>query len=258
VSEHPPPPDALTTPSVAGGPWTLDVSSVAPETLPLLFHRAHRNLVVGHRIDVAVSDRIGQERLVDLVEGAGWRLLDDPVSAPRCRLEFQVERRHTLADTVGTGMRLLVCGVNPSPYSADVGIGFGRPGNRFWPAALAAGIVPVDRDPIAALSAGTGMTDFVKRPTRTAAEVTPDEYADGFARVTRLVEWFAPRAVCFVGLSGWRTVVDRNAIAGVQPDGIAGRPVYLMPSTSGLNARSTPSTLADHLSAASVLSLDSD
>ena len=44
-------------------------------------------------------------------------------------------------------MRLLVCGLNPSVFSADVGIGFARNGNRYWPAALAAGIVTVDRDP---------------------------------------------------------------------------------------------------------------
>ena len=258
MTQRPPPLEALVTPSVPGAPWKLDVAAAAPDTLPLLFHRAHRNLDAGHRIDVTVSNRIGQEHLVDLVEGAGWLLLDGPEPGPRGRLQFPVERRHTLADTVGAGMHLLVCGVNPSPYSADVGVGYGRPGNRFWPAALSAGIVTVDRDPIAALNAGTGMTDFAKRVTRTAAEVTPDEYIAGFARVTRLVEWLAPRAVCFVGLSGWRTVVDRKARAGVQPDLIAGRPVYLMPSTSGLNAHSTTSTLADHLSAASALSLVSN
>jgi len=147
-------------------------------------------------------------------------------------------------------LRQLVCGVNPSPYSADVGVGYGRPGNRFWPAALAARIAPVDRDPLAALAAGTGMTDFSKRATRTAAEVTPDEYQAGFERVTRLVAWLAPGAICFVGLSGWRTVVDRHATAGVQPQTVAGRPVYVMPSTSGLNARSTPADLAGHLAAA--------
>jgi TDG/mug DNA glycosylase family protein len=250
VSEHPPPPDALVAPSGDGAQWALDVSGVAPEALPVLFHRAHRNLDAGNRIDVAVTGGIAGQRLLDLVEGAGWMVLDGPSVTPRGDLEFEVECRHTLADTVGTGMRLLVCGVNPSPYSADVGVGYGRPGNRFWPAALASGIVPIDRDPMAALASGMGMTDFAKRATRTAAEVTADEYSTGFARVTRLVAWLAPGAVCFVGLSGWRTVVDRHAVAGVQPDLIAGRPVYLMPSTSGLNARSTPSTLADHLAAA--------
>ena len=114
-------------------------------------------------------------------------------------------------------MRLLMCGVNPSLYSADAGVGYARPGNRFWTAALAAGIVDRDRDPIdALLGHGVGMTDFVKRPTRTAAEVTVDEYRAGYARVERLVEWLQPGAVCFVGLSGWRTVVDPKAMAGLQ------------------------------------------
>jgi TDG/mug DNA glycosylase family protein len=258
VPELPPTPDALIAPSGSDSPWTLDVSGSAPEALPLLFHRAHRNLGAGTRINVTVTGGIGRDRLVDLVDGAGWTLLYDPVAAAPEHLEFQVERRHTLADTVGPRMRLLVCGVNPSPYSADVGVGYGRPGNRFWPAVLATGIVAVDRDPMAALAAGMGMTDFAKRATRTAAEVTQDEYEAGFDRVTRLVTWLAPGAVCFVGLSGWRTVVDRHAVAGVQPATVAGRPVYVMPSTSGLNARSTPSDLAHHLTAAWDLSPSPD
>jgi len=258
VPELPPIPDALTAPDRPGALWRWDVSGVAPEALPLLFHRAHRNLDAGSRIELSVMDGIDRDLMADLVVGAGWTLLDGPVAVPGGRLAFRVERRHTLADTVGPGMRLLVCGVNPSPYSADVGVGYGRPGNRFWPAALTAGVVPVDRDPMAALTARTGMTDFAKRATRTAAEVTQDEYEAGFARVTRLVAWLAPGAVCFVGLSGWRTVVDRHAVAGVQPATVAGRPVYVMPSTSGLNARSTPSDLADHLAAAWALSPSPD
>ncbi len=159
-------------------------------------------------------------------------------------------RARTLADSVAPDLRLLVCGVNPSLYSADAGVGYARPGNRFWPAALAAGVATVDRDPVAALAGGLGMTDFAKRATRTAAEVTREEYLAGFARVTRLVEWLRPGAVCFVGLSGWRTVVDRHAVAGLQPSAIGGRPAYVMPSTSGLNARTPLPELVDHLEAA--------
>jgi TDG/mug DNA glycosylase family protein len=148
-------------------------------------------------------------------------------------------------------MRILVCGVNPSLYSADVGIGYGRPGNRFWSAAVAAGIVGKARDPIDALAGHrVGMTDFVKRATRTAAEVTADEYRRGYARVEQLVEWLTPGAVCFVGLSGWRTVVDPKAVAGLQAEPIGGRPAYLMPSTSGLNARTSLGELTEHLRAA--------
>jgi double-stranded uracil-DNA glycosylase len=225
------------------------VPDVRPEELPFLFHRVHRRLAPGDRLELSWAGSAPADRVADLVEGAGWTRLDHP-NGVAGRGRILVERRHTLADSVGPGMRLLVCGINPSPYSADVGVGYGRPGNRFWPAALAAGVVPVDRDPAAALSAGTGMTDFVKRATPRAAEVTREEYEAGFARVTRLVAWLRPGAVCFVGLSGWRTVVDRHAVAGVQPETIAGRPAYVMPSTSGLNARTPPAELSRHLAAA--------
>jgi hypothetical protein len=59
--------------------------------------------------------------------------------------------------------------------------------------------------------------------------------------------------VCFVGLAGWRAAVDRRAQAGVQPSGLAGAPVYVMPSTSGLNARCPLAELTDHLRAAARL-----
>jgi TDG/mug DNA glycosylase family protein len=97
------------------------------------------------------------------------------------------------------------------------------------------------------------MTDFAKRPTRTAAEVTREEYETGLARVSALVGWLRPGAVCFVGLSGWRAVVDRDATAGPQSGTLAGRPVYVMPSTSGLNARTPLDELARHLAAAADL-----
>jgi len=67
------------------------------------------------------------------------------------------------------------------------------------------------------------------------------------------VEWLEPGAVCFVGLAGWRAAIDRRARAGVQPEPFGGRPAYVMPSTSGLNARVPPAELADHLRAAAAL-----
>jgi TDG/mug DNA glycosylase family protein len=98
------------------------------------------------------------------------------------------------------------------------------------------------------------MTDLVKRATPRADELARDEYRDGLARVERLVRWLEPGAVCFVGLAGWRAAVDRRAVAGEQPDGIGGRPAYVMPNTSGLNARVPLAELADHLRAAIALS----
>jgi len=90
----------------------------------------------------------------------------------------------------------------------------------------------------------------VKRATVGAGELRTAEYRDGAARVERLVRWLEPGAVCFVGLAGWRAAVDRSAQPGVQPEPFGGAPAYVMPSTSGLNARTPRAELAAHLGAA--------
>jgi len=192
------------------------------------------------------------ERLLDVLVGAGFAVenvqLDGDVVRGRAR------RARSLPDTVGPGMGLLVVGLNPSLYAADAGVGYARPGNRFWPAALAAGVVTRDRDAFHALRVhGVGMTDLVKRATPGASVLGAVEYRAGMARVERLVRWLEPDAVCFVGLSGWRVAVDPGATTGPQPEGIGGRPAYVMPSTSGANAHARLDALTEHLRAAAEL-----
>jgi TDG/mug DNA glycosylase family protein len=258
-----------------GGGWArASYLHVRRERLPLALADLHHALAVGapaHLLlhagkrsgTLADDDFPGRwfsawepDALADVFVGAGFTIERCAVdAADTFWLAARITRARTLPDTVGPGMRLLVCGLNPSVYAADVGVGFARPGNRFWPAALAAGLVRRDRDPRAALlHDGVGMTDLVKRATPRADELTRDEYRGGLARVERMVAWLHPGAVCFVGLAGWRAAVDRRAKAGEQPDGIGGRPAYVMPSTSGLNARVPVDELADHLRAALALS----
>jgi len=174
--------------------------------------------------------------LLDLLEGAGFGVESTDTLRPGLR-EIRARRRSTLPDTVGADMNVLMCGLNPSIHAAEAGVGFVTGSNRFWSAAMAAGVVSVDRDPHGALHRdGVGMTDLVKRATRRADELADDEYRTGLGRIERLVAWLQPGVVCFVGLSGWRIAVDRRAKAGLQPRSLGGRPVYVMPSTSGLNA----------------------
>lgn len=190
------------------------------------------------------------ERLRDVVTGAGFALdeLEVRSNAGDLSLTVRARRARSLPDTVGPGMRLLVCGLNPSLRAADAGVGFVTPGNRFWPAALAAGLVSRDRDPRhALLGHDIGMTDLVKRATPRAAELTRDEYRAGVERVERLCAWLRPEAVCVVGLAGWRAAVDRRAVPGWQERPLGGRPVYVMPSTSGLNAATALPALTAHL-----------
>jgi TDG/mug DNA glycosylase family protein len=169
-------------------------------------------------------------------------------------LVARARRARTLPDLVGPELRLLVCGLNPSLVSADAGIPFVRASNRFWRAARAAGLVARERDARDALRAhGVGFTDLVKRASARADSLAPGEYRDGLARVERLVRWLAPRAVCFVGLAGYRAATGRDARPGVQPGALGGRPVYLMPSTSGAAAGASLADLSGHLRAALAL-----
>ena len=99
---------------------SIDLEGSATE-LPLALADVHTELSVGTRVELGVRsrDRLDPDRVVDLVIGAGF--------APRAVAESSdpdgwlvgAMRLRTLADTVGEGMRVLVCGLNPSPFAAD-------------------------------------------------------------------------------------------------------------------------------------------
>ena len=254
------------------GAWAnMSYVHVPSARLPLALADLHRALDVGAPLDLQVllgdyeGDRLAQDdvggrffaswtppRLGDVLVGAGFGGVD--IETDDDVVRARAVRARTLPDFVGAQMRLLVVGLNPSLFAADAGVGFARPGNRFWPAARAAGLVTGDRDPLAALcDHGVGMSDIVKRATRSADDIDRSEYATGMARLERLVGWLRPAAVCFVGLSGWRAAVDRLAGVGPQPQGFGGRPVYVMPSTSGANAHAQLPELTAHLRAALAL-----
>lgn len=226
-----------------------DVPTGEPaEGLPLRLADRHRELAVGDRLRLVASSW-DPAHLRRVVEGAGFAV-EELVDGGDGGIELVATRLRTLPDTVGAGMRVLLVGLNPSLFSADAGAGFARPGNRFWPAALASGLVTRDRDTRHALTAhGVGMTDLVKRATARADELTPSEYRSGAERVKALVEWLAPGCVCFVGLSGYRVAIDRAATTGWQSAPFGGRPTYVMPNPSGINAHATPAVLAEHLRA---------
>jgi len=222
-----------------------------PQALPRVLAELHGLLVPGATSTFTVPTF---EELRDVLAGAGFDVIALDDAGGGSPVQVTARRARTLPDFVAPRMRLLLCGLNPSLYSADAGVSFARPGNRFWPAALAAGIVSRPRDPVHALDHHhVGMTDTVKRATARADELSPEEYRAGVARVERLVRWLQPRVVCFVGMGGYRVAVDRRAVAGVQPEPFGGAPAYVMPNPSGINAHATPALLADHLRTAATL-----
>ncbi|MFQ5514269.1 MAG: mismatch-specific DNA-glycosylase [Myxococcota bacterium] len=200
----------------------------------------------------------GPVRLRELLASAGFEAIELRGRTRGGGARVRARRARTLPDWIRRGLRLLVCGLNPSLYSVEHGVPFARPGNRFWPAAWRAGIVTVDRDPFAALAGGVGFTDCVKRATSTAKRLEPREYRRGLQRVARCARVYRPRVLCFVGLEGWRRAVDPRAVAGPVRWPAGRQLAYLMPSTSGLNAHADLDELSKHLHRALHLPLDFD
>jgi TDG/mug DNA glycosylase family protein len=145
-----------------------------------------------------------------------------------------------LPDVLGRDLSVLFCGINPSLYSAEHGHHYARPGNRFWPALHGAGFTPrlwspdEDRE---LPTLGVGLTNVCDRPTRAADELSKDELRAGAAQLAELAAGVQPKVIAIVGIGAYRTGFARpDAQLGLQPDAIGGRPAWVLPNTSGLNA----------------------
>jgi len=145
-----------------------------------------------------------------------------------------------IPDVIAPDLEVLFVGINPGLMSDATGHHFARPGNRFWPALHGAGFTPrllspAEQDQL--LGYGLGITNLVARATAKASELTPAELRAGGDRLTRLVAEYRPQMVAIVGISAYRTAFARpRAAIGPQPEPIAGRPVWVLPNPSGLNA----------------------
>lgn len=170
------------------------------------------------------------------------------------RAELESYRDATRPDLVETGVRLLFVGINPGLWTAATGTPFARPGNRFWPALVQAGILPRlpahaaplgDADRRMIFDAGIGVTNLVARATARADELSRDELRAGAAALVERVDALRPRAVAVVGLTAYRQgFAHPRAAAGRQDEAIAGVPTWVLPNPSGLNAHDTVATLA--------------
>src|SRR4051794_40304522 len=131
-----------------------------------------------------------------------------------------------LRDVVAPDLDVLFCGINPSLLSAARGHHFARPGNRFWPALHLAGLTPRRMTPEEdgeLPSHGLGVTNLVDRPTRTAAELTPDELRAGAVALADLVARYRPRVLAVLGVGAYRTGFGRpRAVLGRQEERIGG------------------------------------
>jgi hypothetical protein len=89
----------------------------------------------------------------------------------------------------------------------------------------------------ALLDAGIGVTNLVARATARADELERHEIAAGRHEWPRWPSGTRRASSPVLGLTTWRTATgDRTATVGPQQARLGGRPVWLLPNPSGLNA----------------------
>jgi TDG/mug DNA glycosylase family protein len=238
----------------------VDLSGTSAMDVPLALRSLYRRLsaaeVTETPVRVVFPPGIDPVRAADLSHLCGFEL-EGGAGAVGPGGECELSWFETAPSTLGSAMRLLIVGVNPSPTSAVSGIPFARNGNRFWPAMLDAGIANVDRDPEALLaSAAVGMTDLSKMVTRRADEVPGEVLVAGLQRLERVVAWLQPGAVAVVGIMAWRTAMKGAAakgtatpkpVLGRQPEDFGGAPLWILPNPSGLNAHTSVADMSERL-----------
>ena len=172
--------------------------------------------------------------------------------------ELQAYRDAVVPDLLpeaGQDLRLLFVGINPGVWTAAVQTHFARPGNRFYPALLRAGVITEPVDASAGMTdadrdrfrgRGLGITNLAPRATAKASELTDEELRALAERLRALVRERRPRVVAVAGVTAYRVAFGhRRAVLGRQDDDLEGAELWVVPNPSGLNAHETVATLAE-------------
>ena len=170
------------------------------------------------------------------------------------RAELESYRGASVDDLMPEHPKLVFVGINPGLWTAATGTHFAHPGNRFYPALAAAGIIPrvpdfaaglTEADRRIFLDAGIGISNLVHRATARADELDRAELRDGATRLADDVARWHPLVVAVVGLTAYRQGFERpKAHAGRQDETIGGAELWVVPNPSGLNAHATVADLA--------------
>src|SRR3974390_1154608 len=147
----------------------------------------------------------------------------------------------TLPDYLRKGMKLVIVGCNPTESAVRAGHYYAGRGNPFWPLLYDSGVVPEPfdyPDDRRIIEFGIGLTDLVKRPTKTIEELKREDYAEGRFVLSKKLEEFLPRVVAFNGKLPYEQFAQRKSKYGVQKELLYGARVYVLPPTIETTARS--------------------
>jgi TDG/mug DNA glycosylase family protein len=86
------------------------------------------------------------------------------------------------------------------------------------------------------LDYGYGLTTVVQRPTASADQLSPHEFATAAAQFRQKIARHAPRFVAFLGKPAYAALSGRREIAwGRQTEPMEGSIVWVLPNPSGRN-----------------------
>ncbi len=144
-----------------------------------------------------------------------------------------------LPDYLENGLKIVFVGTNPGLVSAKLGHYFSRPQNPFWKLLYDSGLIPEMLSPkndSKLLQFGYGLTDLVKRPTRSITDLLNSDYGEGIPNFRRNMLQYRPKMICFVGKDAFKKYFKRNRKVsyGLQPIKIHQSKVFVVPSMSGL------------------------
>src|ERR1700755_2343919 len=142
----------------------------------------------------------------------------------------------TLPDYLRKGMKLVIVGCNPTESSVRAGHYYAGRGNPFWPLLYDSGVVPEPFDNPDArriIEFGIGLTDLVKRPSKTVEELKREDFAEGRIVLSQKLEELQPKVVAFNGKLTYEQFAQRKCKFGLQKESLYGARVYVLPATPG-------------------------
>jgi double-stranded uracil-DNA glycosylase len=132
-------------------------------------------------------------------------------------------------------MKLVIVGCNPTESSVRVGHYYAGRVNQFWTVLYKGGVVPEPfdyHDDKRVIEFGIGLTDLVKRPTKTPAELTREDFAEGRIVLSQRLGEFVPYVIAFNGKLAYEQFAQRKCKYGLQRELLYGARVYVLPETS--------------------------
>jgi len=143
------------------------------------------------------------------------------------------------SDILARDLDVIFCGLNPALSAAVAGHNFSNGTNRFWMVLHLAGFTDVrlqPQDERRLLEYRCGITAVVRRPTKRASEVSPEEFRQARLGFEAKMRHYAPRSIAFLGKRAFSAMIGRPDVDwGRLPTEFAGTMAWLLPNPSGLN-----------------------